>query len=175
NFGGVNHENPHGDGCSFQGFHYRGHIFHAGVSGAEPAVPGADGQTCADPGEILSCVVAGSFTPRRKPGRAHWNLHRTLRIEIPVGAAWFPAWGEGASNNTRKNLARVGARLPIRAGHRWLRPTHSSVEDMTAVMKSLKAAAVPVWVFMIHSSEIAPCQLLPTEDEVRKLVEIGRA
>jgi hypothetical protein len=42
---------------------------------------------------------------------------------------------------------------------------------MTAVMRSLKAAAVPVWVFMIHSSEIAPCKPLPTEDEVRKFVD----
>jgi hypothetical protein len=92
-------------------------------------------------------------------------------LEIPVGAAWFPAWGEDASDTTRKNLARIGARLPIRTGHRWLRPTHSSVEDMTAVMKSLKAASVPVWVFMIHSSEIAPCKPLPTEDDVRKFVD----
>ncbi len=92
-------------------------------------------------------------------------------IEIPVGAAWFPAWGEQASDSIRKNLVRIGARLPIRAGHRWLRPTRASVEDMTAVMKSLKAQAVPVWVFMIHSSEIAPCQPLPTEDEVRAFVD----
>src|SRR5262249_51859453 len=92
-------------------------------------------------------------------------------LEIPVGAAWFPAWGEEASDSARKNLALIDRRLPIRAGHRWLRPTISSVADITAVMKSLKAASVPVWVFMILSSEIAPCHPLTTEGDVRKFVE----
>lgn len=92
-------------------------------------------------------------------------------LEIPMGSAWFPAWGERAGDTVRNNLIRLGSHTPIRAGRHWLRPTRESVKDMTAVMKSLKAAAVPVWVFMIHSSEIAPCQLLPTEDEVRKLVD----
>jgi hypothetical protein len=92
-------------------------------------------------------------------------------LEIPVGAAWFPAWGERAGDTARKQLARLNSRVPFRTGHRWLRPTHYSVEDMTAVMKSLKAAAVPVWVFMIHSSEISPCKPLPNEEDVRKFVD----
>jgi hypothetical protein len=42
---------------------------------------------------------------------------------------------------------------------------------MVATMKSLKAAGIPVWVFMIHSSEIAPCKPLPTEEAVKSFVE----
>lgn len=92
-------------------------------------------------------------------------------LEIPVGSAWFPEWGEHAGDVVRKQLKRVGDHTPIRAGHRLLRPTRCSVEDMTAVMKSLKKAGVPVWVLMIHSSEISPCNPLPNEEEVQKFVD----
>lgn len=45
-----------------------------------------------------------------------------------------------------------------------------SVADMRAVMESLKRAGVPVWVFMVHSSEIAPCKPLPSEADVKNFV-----
>lgn len=91
-------------------------------------------------------------------------------LEIPVGAAWFPSWAQNSSNFVRKQLSRAGARTGLRLGHRWLRPTSVSLADMIATMKSLRAASVPVWVFMIHSSEISPCRPLPSETAVQAFV-----
>jgi sugar phosphate isomerase/epimerase len=92
-------------------------------------------------------------------------------IEIPVGAAWFPPHSKNARTLYRRLLHITSRATGVRLGHRWLRPTYVGVSDMIATMKSLKRAGVPVWVFMIHSSEIAPCRPLPTEAEVKALVE----
>jgi hypothetical protein len=58
-------------------------------------------------------------------------------LEIPVGAAWFPSWLATSSAFVRKQFSRVGHRAGLRLGHRWLRPTYTSVADMVATMKSL--------------------------------------
>jgi hypothetical protein len=89
-------------------------------------------------------------------------------VEIPVGASFFPDWS-GSVLRTRfsqKAVSKLGRTVGLRFGHRWLRPTRFSVDDMRAVMTSMKRAKIPVWVFMIHSSEIAPCAPLPTEEAV---------
>jgi hypothetical protein len=91
-------------------------------------------------------------------------------LEIPVGSAWFPSWAAGKPDVIQRYFKRLG-RIGLRLGYRWLRPTYSSVEDMIATMKSLRNSGIPVWVFMIHSSEIAPCKPLPTEHDVRKFVD----
>jgi hypothetical protein len=35
----------------------------------------------------------------------------------------------------------------------------------------MKSDNIPVWVLVIHSSEIAPCTPLPTEEKVNALIE----
>ncbi len=107
-------------------------------------------------------------------------------LEIPVGAAFFPDWTGKVlrSRLSKKAVSRLGRTVGLRLAHRWLRPTKFSVDDMRAVMVSLERADVPVWVFMIHSSEIVPCTPLPSEeaaaafrrrctDAIRTAVELG--
>jgi hypothetical protein len=86
-------------------------------------------------------------------------------LELPVGAAWFPLWSRRLydGNIQRRVLTRLSRATGIRFGHRWLRPTVTSIKDMRATMLALRRAAVPIWVFMIHSSEIIPCKPLPTQ------------
>ena len=91
-------------------------------------------------------------------------------VEIPVGAAWFPSWLATAGDSMRRQFSRLGHYGRLRLGHRWLRPTHMSLADMVATMKSLRRDHVPIWVFMIHSSEIAPCTPLPSEADVEAFV-----
>jgi hypothetical protein len=87
-------------------------------------------------------------------------------LEIPVGAAWFPSLTRHCGRFATRQLSRVGRLTRTRLGHRWLRPTGVALPDMIATMKSLRADRVPVWVFMIHSSEILPCKPLPTQADV---------
>lgn len=107
-------------------------------------------------------------------------------LEIPVGTAFFPGWSKHLLRSTfcQKAVSKLGRMAGMRWGHRWLRPTKFSTDDMRAVMTSMKHAKLPVWVFMIHSSEIAPCVPLPTEqaveafrrrciDGVRAAVDLG--
>lgn len=89
-------------------------------------------------------------------------------LEIPVGAAFFPSQIRSVLNTPlrRRLVSRLGKTFGLRTGHRWMRPTKMSVDDMRAVMLALKKAGSPVWVFMIHSSEIIPCTPLPTQAAV---------
>ena len=107
-------------------------------------------------------------------------------LEIPVGTAFFPDWTGKVLRSafSKKAASKLGRTVGVRLAHRWLRPTKFSVDDMRAVMVSLKRAEIPVWVFMIHSSEIIPCTPLPSEeaasafrqrciDGIRTAVELG--
>ncbi len=114
---------------------------------------------------------------RRTPVRPHWLAggdERNRILELPVGAVLFP---RAAGPLFRRSLlaqrigTRLGREVGIRIGHRWLRPTSTSVADLRAILRSLARQRVPVWVFMIHSSEIARCTKLPTADAVRSFVE----
>ena len=92
-------------------------------------------------------------------------------LEIPVGAAWFPSAGRRLPPFPRRVLSKVRRLAGLRGGHCWLRPTRVSVSDMRATMESLKSDGIPVWVFMIHSSEIVPCQPLSTHRDVDAFVD----
>ena len=95
-------------------------------------------------------------------------------IELPVGASvFYPPWVPTTLRQRipGKVLGRVYRFAGRPYGHRWLRPTHTSVADMKAVLNTLRDEGCPVWVFMIHSSEISPCTPLPTEDKVKSFVD----
>jgi len=92
-------------------------------------------------------------------------------LELPVGAAWFPTVARHYGPFAMRQLSRVCKITGIRLGHRWLRPTGVSTPDMVATMKSLRADNVPVWVFMIHSSEISPCKPLPAQADVDAFIQ----
>lgn len=94
-------------------------------------------------------------------------------LEIPVGAAFFPRWSGKVlrSSFAKKAVSKAGRSVGIRLAHRWLRPTKFSVADMRAVMIAMQHARIPVWVFIIHSSEIMPCVPLPTEEAVKAFRE----
>lgn len=94
-------------------------------------------------------------------------------VELPVGTAPFPrAWKSLFRRQYfERYLHAIGKRTGLTLGYHWLRPTFSSIENMRAVMRALKSRHCSVWVFMIHSSEIIPCKLLPTEERVRGFTE----
>ena len=109
---------------------------------------------------------------RSAPRGPFWLVSRSGEersvLELPVGAAWLPSWSRKVCHGSLPSqvVARLGRATGIRFGHRWLRPTVTSIKDMRATMQELRRAAVPIWVFMIHSSEIAPCKPLPTRPAV---------
>ncbi len=94
-------------------------------------------------------------------------------VELPVGAFNWPHWTRGICKNhlPREIVKWLGRMIFLRLGHRYLDPTRTSVKDMGAVMKSLRAAECPVWVFMIHSSQLIPCARLPKIKQVRAFIE----
>jgi hypothetical protein len=53
----------------------------------------------------------------------------------------------------------------------WLLPTTQSGPQMRACLEGLRRDRIPVWVAMIHSSEIMPCKPCPTEDAVERFIE----
>lgn len=65
-------------------------------------------------------------------------------------------------------LHRLLHRLGLRLGVHWLRPTDTSTADMRAVMLALRHQRCPIWVFIVHSSELIPCRHLPSEDHVAR-------
>ncbi len=89
-------------------------------------------------------------------------------LEVPVGAApvpfsWPLAWP--------RHLVRSLIRRPVSGeranpGWAWLRPTSMSTPQLRACLHQLRRDEVPVWVAMIHSSEIVPCSPLRTEAAV---------
>lgn len=104
----------------------------------------------------------------RAPRNASSDDFHNGIVELPVGAAYFPEWlSWGLKNPFVFRLARrLGMDYNLLVGHRWLRPTIYSRRDLRATMRVLKSLGVPVWVFMIHSSEIIPCTKLPSQDRV---------
>jgi hypothetical protein len=115
---------------------------------------------------------ADNGRPAIEPGRV---------LEIPVGAAVFPDALRGLMRSplARRVCRRVSRSGRVRLGHFWLRPTTMSLENMRATMKALERRGCPAWVFMIHSSEIMPCDKLPTDQAVkafmRRCVDVTRA
>jgi hypothetical protein len=94
-------------------------------------------------------------------------------IELPVGTAPFPRCANAVlRTKSMQRIARsIGNRIGVRIGYHWLRPTDTSAEDMRAVMLALKQQGCAVWVFMIHSSEIIPCNPLPSQRDVQAMID----
>ena len=93
-------------------------------------------------------------------------------LELPVGAFNWPGWTRGICKNhlPREIVKWLGRSVGLRLGHRYLDPTRTSVRDMCAVMQGLRTSRCPVWVFMIHSSQILPCARLPKRKQVRDFI-----
>jgi hypothetical protein len=78
-------------------------------------------------------------------------------LEVPVSAGlnrWLPRrlqylYARAPSPYTTKRLLRVLGLLRLR----WLRPSYSSLEDMTALARDLARAGEPVLNLLFHSSE----------------------
>ena len=91
-------------------------------------------------------------------------------LEIPVGTAWTPALSRAASGwgLGRRILKKVSAMLPV--GYTWLRPLEQTPGQLAACLRQLRRDGAPVWVAMIHSSEIGRCRRLPKQEDVDGLV-----
>ncbi len=94
-------------------------------------------------------------------------------LELPVGAFNRPRWTRRICKNhlPREIVKWLGRLAGLRLGHRYLDPTRTSVGDMRAVMRNLRANNCPVWVFMIHSSQILPCARLPKREQVQAFIQ----
>ncbi|MBI3932554.1 MAG: hypothetical protein HY317_04005 [Acidobacteria bacterium] len=109
-----------------------------------------------------------SYEDVRRPGAARI-------LEVPVSAATTPP--------LPKTLERLYASLPPipyrgalrRLGIRpvWLRPSYSSLEDSLAFASRLRAAGVPCFNFLFHSSEVLPggSPYNPDEASVERFLE----
>lgn len=93
-------------------------------------------------------------------------------LELPVGTSYVPpAWSPRRDGPWARLARKVTRMLGKPCGSLWLRPTSMSRVQMRACLESLRRDRVPVWVAMIHSSEIIPCQPLPTEERVTQFVQ----
>jgi hypothetical protein len=94
-------------------------------------------------------------------------------LELPVGTAPFPYCGRGffKSQLIQGIMRAISKRAGISIGYHVLRPTDSTTKTMLAIMNSLMRRGCAVWVFMIHSSELIPCKLLPTQEAVSSMVD----
>lgn len=102
---------------------------------------------------------------RHAPRQPYWLAEDVL--EIPVGASFHPdretALDQGFYSRLQRKVCR-GLGLP--AGVHWLRPTTMSRRQMQACLRQLREDDVPVWVAMIHSSEIGPNRYFPNEEAI---------
>ncbi len=93
-------------------------------------------------------------------------------LEIPVGTALIPdrpeSWFKGLPVRA---ISKVCGLVGIPFGFMSLRPATQSLRNMRRVLQSLRDGGSPVWVFMIHSSELIPCQKLPTHGQVESFIE----
>lgn len=92
-------------------------------------------------------------------------------LELPVGAAWTPAGARTlAGQRQLQRVMRKLSDLGAGCGYTWLRPTLQSEGQITRCLRQLKHDRVPVWVSIIHSSEIVPSHHLPTPEAVAAFV-----
>lgn len=107
------------------------------------------------------------FLARREDVTVERNAGDVL--ELPVGAAWTPRQaralsGSGLMQKVMRKLSGIGL------GYTWLRPTLQSDRQLACCLKQLKSDGIPVWVSIIHSSEIVPCHHLPTTEAVAAFI-----
>lgn len=100
-------------------------------------------------------------------------LHDTGDVlELPVGASFINRGRTVLRRDLIGKLARgtyTIADLPF--GWLWLRPTHMTERQLRACLSGLRQDGVPVWVAMIHSSEIVRCSPLPKQALVDQFIE----
>jgi hypothetical protein len=93
-------------------------------------------------------------------------------LELPVGSSYLaPGWLGTADGLIGRGARRLSSLMGRAHGWLWLRPTSMSTSQSRACLEALRDDQVPVWVAMIHSSEIMPCQPFPTESAVKKFIE----
>lgn len=92
----------------------------------------------------------------------------TALVELPVGAAFLPGLLKPFETSplASRILSGIGRRTGGGIGCCWLCPTYTSVAGMRSIMLDLKRRGCSVWVFVIHSSEIIPCEPLPRQSDV---------
>lgn len=93
-------------------------------------------------------------------------------LELPVGCAWTPpllrrCHRPGLGGRIVGRLSRLG----LAAGYTWLRPTLQSAGQLRRCLRQMKADGIPVWVAMIHSSEVIPCRHLPNKEAVGRFLQ----
>ena len=93
-------------------------------------------------------------------------------MELPVGGCFLPPWiGSLLKKRFFRKVAAFIRRITgYPAGHCWLRPTSTPLSHMQILLRHLKRTHVPVWVIMIHSTEIAPCTKFATEEQCRDFI-----
>jgi hypothetical protein len=93
-------------------------------------------------------------------------------LELPVGASYISPGRLGTGDTLLARSTRKLYSLMNRAyGWLWLRPTSMTSTELRVCAESLRDDRIPVWVAMIHSSEIMPCQPFPTEHAVAKFIK----
>jgi len=95
-------------------------------------------------------------------------------VELPVGSATIlPNKFNITDNNSLryKIASKVYRSLGKQFGVYWLRPSSMTLADMCTVILNLKEMKVPVWVIMIHSSELIPCKPLPSSRHVQEFMD----
>ena len=116
---------------------------------------------------------------RQSPRTPHYLSGESLEareegdvLELPVGTSFHP---DPASALSQSFAAKVGRRMRkavgLPAGVLWLRPTTMSRKKMRACLGQLKRDHVPVWVAMIHSSEIGINRYFPSEELISQFRE----
>jgi hypothetical protein len=92
-------------------------------------------------------------------------------LELPVGASYLSPGrlgsGEGLIGRSTRKLYSL---LNQAHGWLWLRPTRMTTRQSRACLESLRNDQIPVWVAMIHSSEIIPCRPFPTENAIKQFI-----
>jgi hypothetical protein len=90
-------------------------------------------------------------------------------IELPVGASFHPDRTQALRHDLGAKIVRRLRRLVgLPAGVLWLRPTTMSPRQLRSCLEQLRRDEVPVWVAMIHSSEIGLNSYFRTEEEVAR-------
>lgn len=93
-------------------------------------------------------------------------------LELPVGAGYVSPGRLGSMSSPIGTVTRkVFNAMKRPHGWLWLRPTSMTRQQMRACLETLQRDNIPVWVAMIHSSEIVPCQKFPTQQLVDQFIQ----
>jgi hypothetical protein len=93
-------------------------------------------------------------------------------LELPVGSSFIRAgWLGRQGSIVGRSARKLHSLLGRPQGWLWLRPTSMSRSETLACLESMRRDEIPVWVSMIHSSEIIPCRKFSTEAAVDRFVK----